>query len=62
MTEKDLIFFKPLWRRVVATLVCVIWAALEWYAAEPLWAMIATGLAGYAYWNFFVKFDDSAEQ
>ena len=62
MKEQDRIFFKPRWRRVAVTLVCVLWAAFEWLTQQPFWGMIASGLAGYCYWNLFYTWEDPGEE
>ena len=57
MKERDLNFFRPLWRRVAVTAVCVVWAALELWHGEQLWIVITLGLTAYAVWSFFIAFD-----
>lgn len=46
-------FFRPLWRRVALTAVCVGWALVEWLGGEPMWALIATAMTFYSVWLFF---------
>ncbi|TPE54063.1 hypothetical protein FJM67_05465 [Maribrevibacterium harenarium] len=60
LSEKDKEFFRPMWRRVLATALCGGWAILEWSSAQPLWAVLATGFTLYCLWNFFYKFDHDA--
>ena len=57
MKERDLNFFRPLWRRVAVTAVCVVWAGLELWHGEQLWIVITLGLTAYAVWSFFIAFD-----
>ncbi len=59
MKEKDRVFFRPLWRRVAATLFCALWAIFEWLTQQPFWGMVAVGLTGYCYWEFFHTFEES---
>jgi hypothetical protein len=54
-SEADHPFFRPLWRRVAITLVCAVWAALEWYGGQSMWAWIATGMTAYAVWMFLLS-------
>lgn len=57
MKERDLIFFRPLWRRVAATAFCVLWSIVEWVTGNPFWGMVSAGIAAYCYWALFVNFD-----
>ena len=50
-------FFKPLWRRVVATAACLLWALIEASNGATLWALLFAGAGGYLFWQFFVAFD-----
>lgn len=59
MKERDVNFFKPLWRRVAVTAVCAVWAALELWHGEQVWILITLGLTAYAVWNFFITFEKS---
>jgi hypothetical protein len=54
--ERDVNFFRPLWRRIAVTAVCVVWAALELWHGEQMWIWITLGLSAYAVWNFFIAF------
>ena len=57
MKEGDINFFRPLWRRVAVTAVCVIWAGVEFLHGDQLWITITLALTAYAVWNFFIAFD-----
>ncbi|MCM2291792.1 hypothetical protein NAC44_05560 [Allorhizobium sp. BGMRC 0089] len=50
-------FFKPLWVRIVVTLVPLIWAGVELFTGTPVWAMISLALGFYAglqlFWVFY---------
>lgn len=51
-------FFRPLWRRVLATAICLGWALFELSNGAMLWAILF-GAAGAALaWQFFVTFED----
>ena len=61
MKERDINFFRPLWRRVTVTAACAIWAALELLGThDPTWILIALGFTAYAVWSFFITFDNGA--
>ncbi|MBB4009765.1 hypothetical protein [Allorhizobium taibaishanense] len=49
-------FFKPLWVRILVTLVPLAWAGVELYGGSPTWAMISLALGVYAglqlFWTF----------
>ncbi len=62
MKEQDLIFFKPLWRRVLVLVLCIIWAVIEWVTQQPFWGMVATAMALYCYWNFFHIWEDKDDE
>ncbi|MEQ1899299.1 MAG: DUF3329 domain-containing protein [Devosia sp.] len=57
MNERDTIFFRPLWRRVLVAAVCVVWFGFEiFYSHDQFW-MVLSGLAvAYSVWNFFLAF------
>lgn len=48
-------FYQPLWRRVLIPLVCFVWAGIELYAAQPIWAAIVGALGGYAVYKLFIE-------
>jgi len=56
LKDRDITFFRPLWRRIAVSAVCVIWAALEVWHGEQLWILITLGLTAYAGWTFFITF------
>ncbi|GAB5374310.1 MAG: hypothetical protein AcusKO_07720 [Acuticoccus sp.] len=52
-------FFRPMWRRVVATAICFGWALFELLSGAVFWAVLF-GAAGAALaWQFFITFDDA---
>jgi hypothetical protein len=66
MKDIDHPFFRPLWRRVALVVMCVAWAAMEFYGGSRNWSMIALGFAAYAAWQFLWMYkppaDDEPEQ
>ncbi|HTJ57699.1 MAG TPA: DUF3329 domain-containing protein [Devosiaceae bacterium] len=60
MKERDIQFFRPLWRRIAVVAVCVVWAVLELLHGEQLWIFITLGLTAYAVWMFFISFPKEA--
>jgi Flp pilus assembly protein TadB len=50
-------FFRPRWRRIAVVAVCALWAVVEWLTLSPLWAILATALAGYTFYALILTFD-----
>lgn len=46
--ERDLKFFKPLWRRILIISALSIWTAVEWMTGNPFWGTLTTGALGFA--------------
>lgn len=59
MHENDIIFFQPLWRRILVCVFCLIWSAIEWTSAEPFWGVMTGALAVYCYWRFIHNFKEN---
>lgn len=57
MRETDRQFFRPLWRRVLATAVVAVWCAIEWWYSDPFWGMLTGAVLAYCVWAFFLTFD-----
>lgn len=51
-------FFRPLWRRVAVTAVCVVWAVVELMGGNVFWAILFGGLGGLCAWEFFIVYDE----
>ena len=47
-------WFRPLWRRLMISGLCVAWAVAEALYGQPPWDWIVIALAVYAVWGFFV--------
>ena len=54
-------FFRPLWRRVVATAVCLVWAAVELATGSVMWAILFGASGLYLFWQFFVVSDPASD-
>ena len=50
-------FFRPLWRRVIATTLCLAWAVAEALSGAVMWAIIFGAAGLYLAWQFFVDFE-----
>ena len=60
MKQRDVEWFRPLWRRVVVTAVCAVWAAMELLHHDQTWILITLGLTAYAVWTLFLTFPKPA--
>lgn len=47
-------FFRPIWRRITVTSICLLWAAFEFATGSPFWGVIFAALGLYAFWQFFL--------
>ena len=56
MKERDVSFFRPLWRRVAVLAVCLVWAGAELIGHDGTWITITLGLTAYAVWTLFITF------
>ena len=57
MRESDVNFFRPLWRRVLVSAICVAWFAFEAvYSHDQLWMAMSGVAVVYCAWNLFLKF------
>jgi hypothetical protein len=55
--ETDTEFFRPLWRRLLVTAICVVWAGLEWFVwHDEMFRWLTLAMVAYAVWNFFIAF------
>ncbi|AZQ67801.1 DUF3329 domain-containing protein [Silicimonas algicola] len=50
-------FFRPLWRRIVVTVLCAVWAGVEYQGGNATWAVLFAACAIYLGYRFFVSFD-----
>ena len=54
-------FFRPLWRRIAVTGVCLAWAAMEMATGAVMWASLFGAAGLYLAWQFFVVFDPGSD-
>lgn len=54
-------FFRPLWRRVVATAVCLVWAMVELATGSVTWAILFGASGLYLCWQFFLVSDPATD-
>ena len=54
-------FFRPLWRRVATTALCLGWAAFELATGSVFWAMLFGAVGLHLFWQFFVIFDSVSD-
>ena len=54
-------FFRPLWRRVVATAVCLVWAVVELATGSVMWAILFGASGLYLCWQFFLVSSPSTD-
>lgn len=50
-------FFKPLWRRVAVTVVCLGWAVVEFASGAPFWGILFGAAGLWCAHQFFFAFD-----
>jgi hypothetical protein len=57
LKQSDTDFFRPLWRRILVTVLVAAWFAFEmFFSRDQLW-IVATGAAlAYCLWSFFIRF------
>ena len=55
-------FLQPLWRRVALVAFCFVWAAVELWHGEQMWALISAGLGAYGAWIFLINYKPDPAQ
>jgi hypothetical protein len=50
-------WFAPLYRRIAVVVVCLAWLALEAWAGEEIWTVIAVAVTGYAVWALLIAYE-----
>ena len=53
MFDLDHPFFRPLSRRIIVTLIVVVWSGFEFVAGSPFFAMLFAALGAWCGWSFF---------
>lgn len=56
LNEKDLQFFKPIWRRVIVACMLTGWTAVEWLTGNSFWGTLTSALLVYFTWAFMVNY------
>ena len=46
-------FFRPLWRRILATVICLGWALYELSSDSVFWAILFGAAGAHLAWQFF---------
>lgn len=55
-SERNIAFFRPLWRRVVLVVALAVWTAVELVYGDRIWAWITGAILAYSIWTFFINF------
>ncbi len=55
-------FFRPAYRRIITVVVATSWAVMEWTINDPLWALIATTMAGLAFYELIYTYKVPPEE
>ncbi len=55
MFELRVPFFRPLWRRVLVSAICLGWGAFEFLTGAPFWAILFGAMGATAIWQFFLS-------
>ena len=53
-------FFRPLWRRVVVTAICLVWAVVEFAFGSPMFGILSGALGAWCLYQLFWIFDPAA--
>lgn len=61
LIDVDNPFYKPLWLRATICISVVLWAALETYARQPFWSVIAFACAAYCVYVLFIRYKPPAD-
>lgn len=54
-------FFVPMWRRVVATVLPALWTVMEVLGGNTLWALAFGAATAWLVYQFFVVWEDPAD-
>lgn len=61
-SERNVAFFRPLWRRVLLVVVLAAWTGVELAYGDDLWAWITGGILAYSIWTFFINFPKAEDE
>lgn len=53
-------FFRPKWRRVLVTALCLGWSAVEFAIGSPMFGVLSGALGLWCLYALFWKFDPAA--
>lgn len=53
MLDLDHPFFRPLLRRIIVTLIVLVWCGFEFAAGSPVFGMLFAVLGAWCGWSFF---------
>jgi hypothetical protein len=57
LKQSDADFFRPLWRRILVTVLVTGWFAFEIvYSRDQLWIVVTGAALAYCLWTFFIRF------
>lgn len=62
MKERDAVFFRPLWRRILLVVVVAAWSALEWWNGDSFWGTLTAGVTAYCIWAYLIAFPNAGEE
>lgn len=57
LSDRDVKFFRPLWRRVAVIVFCLALSVWEWSNGNELWVGITLAITAYSVWVLFIDFD-----
>jgi 4-hydroxybenzoate polyprenyltransferase len=52
-------WMRPLWTRALLILIPAVWAAVEAYHGDSMWATLFGVVAVSGFWSLIVKFDEA---
>ncbi|MBY6152265.1 hypothetical protein KUV47_03485 [Vannielia litorea] len=55
-------FFRPMWRRVLATVLCFAWAGVELSMGATPWAVAFAVAGAWMAFQFFIAWTDPEEE
>ena len=50
-------FFTPLWRRIAVVVLCLGWAAVEFFSGNAFWGVLFGAIGLYCAHQFFIAFN-----
>ena len=62
MNERDTVFFRPLWRRILLVVAVAAWSAFEWWNGASFWGTLTAGVTAYCIWAYLIAFPAAGEE